>query len=76
VKEGNKGKKCKRKGHKWVPMFIKGTYNNKVVKFIACYCERCNKGWDEAGDINEIAINREYGTYAEKYFDGFTGVIK
>ena len=62
-------KKCKFWGHKWLPVYIKGEYNGTVVKFIACYCSRCRKGYDEALDINKVAINTEYGTYSEKYFD-------
>ncbi len=61
--------KCKLFGHKWMPVYIKGDYNGKTVKFIACYCDRCRKGYNEAQDINQSAENREYGTYSEKYFD-------
>lgn len=61
--------KCKWFGHMWVPVFIKGTFNNLETKFISCYCERCNKGYKEVMKINDIARNREYGTYSEKYFD-------
>ena len=59
---------CRLKGHKWTPAFIKGEYNGEVVKFIACSCSRCNTGSDELSKINNLAINREYGTYSEKYF--------
>jgi len=61
--------KCKLFGHKWVPVFIKGEYNGKFIKFIACYCDRCNKGYNEVFGINEVAINREFGTYSEEYFN-------
>jgi len=61
--------KCKLLGHRWVPVFIKGTYNGKEVKFIACHCERCNKGKKEMSGIIDLAVNRKYGTYSEKYFD-------
>ena len=60
--------KCKWLGHKWTPIFIKGVYNGVQVKFITCYCERCDKGFKETGIINNLAKNREYGTYCEKYF--------
>jgi hypothetical protein len=60
---------CKWLGHKLVPVFIKGQYNGKTVKFIACFCERCKKGENELYDIHNAAINREYGTYSESYFD-------
>ena len=62
-------KKCKFWGHKWTPVFIKGEYNGKTIKFIACYCERCKKGHEEAVFITLAAKNREYGTYSEKYFE-------
>ena len=62
-------KRCKFFGHKWIPVFIKGEYNGKVVKFIGCYCERCYKGKNEIHQINLAAKNLEYGTYSEKYFD-------
>lgn len=61
--------KCKLFGHKWTPIFIKGKYNNKTVKFIGCFCGRCRKGHDEILEVNELAIDREFGTYNEKYFD-------
>ena len=61
--------KCKLLGHKWNPLFIKAEYNGKVAKFVACYCLRCLKGYDEAMNIHEIGENRRFGTYSEKYFD-------
>jgi len=61
--------KCKLFGHKWMPLFIKGEYNGKTIKFIACYCKRCQKGYNEVININEVAENKEFGTYNEKYFD-------
>jgi len=60
--------KCKNGLHKWVPVFIKATYNNKEIKFISCFCDRCRIGYDETLQINEIGQNRIYGTYSEKYF--------
>lgn len=62
--------KCKLFGHKWIPVFIKGEYNGRTVKFIACFCDRCNKGYDEVHQITASAINKEFGTYSENYFDG------
>ena len=38
--------KCKWFGHKWIPVFIKGKYNDLETKFISCYCCRCNKGFN------------------------------
>ncbi len=61
--------KCRLFGHKWVPVFIKGNYNGKTIKFIACFCSRCNKGYNELGEINDVAENAEYGTYSESYFN-------
>jgi len=61
--------KCKWFGHKWIPVFIKGKYNDLETKFISCYCGRCNKGFEEVGIINDLAKDRQYGTYSEKYFD-------
>jgi len=61
--------KCKFWGHKWIPVYIKGEYNGTVTKFIACYCKRCRKGYNEALAIDMVAKNREYGTYNEKYFN-------
>ena len=61
--------KCKIFGHKWTPVFIKAEYNGEVVRFIACQCERCNKGYDGAHKINQVGKNRRFGTYSEKYFD-------
>ena len=61
--------KCKWFGHKWLPVYIKGEYNSKTIKFISCYCSRCLKGYDESLAINEAAINIKFGTYNEKYFN-------
>lgn len=60
---------CEYRWHKWIPVFIKAKYNNKLVKFIACYCDRCGKWEDEVTIINDLAINRHYWTYSEEYFD-------
>jgi len=61
--------KCKWFGHKWLPVYIKGEYNGKTIKFISCYCDRCRKGYDESLAINNAAINRKFGTYSERYFN-------
>ena len=71
-----KNLKCKLFGHKWNPVFIKAEYNGKVVRFIACYCSRCMKGYKEAMDINNTGKNRRFGTYAEKYFDINSGMCQ
>ena len=60
---------CKILGHKWAPMYIKGNYNKIEVKFIACYCKRCYKGYDEAIDAIQKQTICEYNTYQEKYFN-------
>ena len=59
---------CEYRWHKWRPVYIKWTYNNKEIKFISCYCERCYKWQDEVTIINNLAINRKYWTYSEEYF--------
>lgn len=61
--------KCKWFGHKWSPVYIKGEYNGKTIKFISCYCGRCRKGHDESLAITNAAIDRKFGTYNEKYFN-------
>ena len=61
--------KCKFWGHKWIPVYIKGSYNGIMVKFIACYCARCRKGYHEAMGIYLMAEDRRFGTYSEKYFN-------
>ena len=60
---------CNFFGHKWIPVYIKGDYNGKTIKFITCYCKRCNIGHFETIDIETAAINKQYGTYNEKYFN-------
>lgn len=60
---------CKLFGHKWTPVYIKGEYNGKMVKFISCYCSRCGYGENEVYEINDTAINRVFGTYSKKFFD-------
>jgi len=64
-----KGKLCGIAGHEWRPIFIKGEYNNKMIKFIACSCINCGKGYEESYEIHDIAKNRVFGTWTEKYFD-------
>ena len=59
---------CNIFGHKWIPVFIKAEYNSTEAKFISCYCSRCDKGLKETHHINQIGINKKYGTYSEKYF--------
>ena len=62
--------KCKLFGHKWTPVFIKGEYNGQMIKFIACFCGRCRKGYGEVHEIVGAAKNRQFAEYSEKYFDG------
>ena len=57
-------KKCKWFGHKWQIVYIR---KGEKWKFIACYCERCNLGYQELLDFvdkNSPIIN----TYEQKYF--------
>lgn len=61
--------KCKWFGHKWVPIFIKGELNGVPIKFIGCYCDRCEKGEKELHDVNNKLTKREYGTHHEEYFE-------
>lgn len=63
-----KTNKCEVLGHKWTPVFIKGKYNGKMIKFISCSCDRCGMGDDEVYKIVSAGENREYATYNEKYF--------
>jgi len=60
---------CKLFGHKWEPVFIKGTYNNREILFIACECERCGKGSKGVNDIHYTAKNRKIGCWNEAIFD-------
>ena len=59
---------CKIIGHRWEPVFIKGTYNGGTRKFILCQCKRCGLGEEEVQQIGDLAVNRFYFTYSEKYF--------
>lgn len=61
--------KCRWFGHKWVPAFIKGDYSGKEIKFIGCFCKRCDMGYKELFDIIKIADKRHYDTYNESYFN-------
>lgn len=68
--------KCKLFNHKWLPVYIKGDYNGKTIKFIGCYCERCFKGHKEILEIDKVATNHKYGTYNEKYFNDDNLTVK
>ena len=59
---------CEKRWHKWQPVFISATYNLTDVKFIACRCDRCWKGWDEIHNIIDVWTNKKYWTFSEEYF--------
>lgn len=59
---------CKLFGHKWVPAFIKGRVKNVHLKFIGCYCSRCNKGHEELL-LSVEKITTDYATHNEMYFE-------
>ena len=59
---------CRIFGHKWIPVYVKGIYRNISVEFIACYCDRCDKGYDELLDTIQKQTPNQYNTYNEKYF--------
>lgn len=61
--------RCKFFGHKLKPVFIKGYYGNKKLKFIGAYCKRCGKGRKELHEAINLQDIKVYNTYNEKYFD-------
>jgi len=59
---------CKILGHLYEPVFIKGTFGDKEVKFIGAKCKRCGFGQDELVDtVNKMDLNY-FCTYSEKYW--------
>ena len=61
--------KCSDYKHNWKPAYIKGTYNNEEVLFIACECQKCRKGSEGLAKIHDLAINRKIGTWSEDLYD-------
>lgn len=61
--------RCKIVGHNWDHVFVCGYYGNIKIKFVACYCQWCNKGHDELLDAINKMTKQVYGTHSEKYFD-------
>ena len=61
--------KCSDSKHNWKPAYIKGTYNNEEVLFIACECQKCGKGSEGLAKIHDLAINRKIGTWSESLYD-------
>ncbi len=61
--------KCKLFGHKWRPVYLKGDINGKRIKFISCYCSRCDKGHLETIDLQSAIANLQIGTYNESIYD-------
>lgn len=59
---------CKILGHSYEPIFIKGAYGDKEVKFIGCVCRRCDFGKDELLDANKKMDRSDFCTYSEKYW--------
>jgi len=59
---------CKILGHSYEPIFIKGAYADKEVKFIGCKCRRCDFGEDELLDANKKMDRSDFCTYSEKYW--------
>jgi hypothetical protein len=60
---------CKILGHEWRPVFFKGDVNGKRIKFIACYCSRCDKGHLEIINLQGLVANLKMATYNESIYD-------
>ena len=60
---------CKILGHSYEPIFMKGSYADKEVKFIGCKCRRCGFGEDELLDANKKMDRSDFCTYSEKYWN-------
>ena len=67
---------CKILGHSYVPIFIKGSYRNKIVEFIGCKCRRCDFGEKELSDAIMKMDIVDYATYSKKYFNNKKQVIQ
>jgi len=59
---------CKILGHKWIPVFIRGYYGKKEVKFIGAECKRCILGEDDLRIAIEKMENNIICSYSEKYY--------
>ena len=60
---------CKILGHSYEPLFIKGRFADKEVKFISCKCRRCDFGEPEIVDTVDKMDDYDFFTYTEKYFN-------
>lgn len=60
---------CKILGHKWIPVYIIGYFENVKVKFIAAECKRCRCGENDLRNtitkMNSCPVN----CYNEKYYN-------
>jgi len=59
---------CKILGHKWVPIFIRGFYVDKEVKFIGTECIRCKFGKNDLMVAIKKMDNNIVCSYTEKYY--------
>ena len=59
---------CKILGHKWIPIFIRGYYGKKEVKFIATVCKKCKLGEEDLKIAITKMDNNIICSYSEEYY--------
>lgn len=59
---------CKIFGHKWIPVYIIGRFNNTKVKFIGTECKRCKYGETDLRKTIAKMHSCPVNTYSEKYY--------
>lgn len=60
---------CKILGHKWIPVYIIGYFENVRVKFIATQCKRCNYGEKDLRQTISKMISCPVNSYKEKHYN-------
>jgi hypothetical protein len=59
---------CKILGHKWIPVYIIGTFSKTKVKFIGAECKRCKFGDDDLTKTIYLMDRIHVSSYSEKHY--------
>jgi hypothetical protein len=59
---------CKILGHRWIPVYVIGYFEDVKVRFIAVECKRCNYGGNDLRQTVFKMSNCPVNSYNEKYY--------
>lgn len=60
--------KCKILGHKWTAIYMGHQHKGKLIRFVACYCARCDFGREGLLKMASIEANK-MSTYSQEIFN-------